>query len=404
MAGGGFSVNMNQYSPASVQSVDIGKNGNSDVYYNPVNLGPVATRHVVHQKPNTTRNPKNRSGWRDPSSYYRFEVDETPWPNGNTTQIITSPPYYPYDYGTIYEYGPSGFAVGARSLPSFPSGLEDTAIIKALGKLKNQQVNLAVAFAERAETAELFSSVIGKIAKSVRQFRSKNPRTWGQVIASETGARGARGSKIPEGWLQLQYGWKPLQQDVYGACDALNHRERDADAYRASVKGAAYSKERATVILKDLGDYGSLPSHEVTEFLCAVHLDYTLENPVLATLSQLGITNPALLVWEKLPYSFVIDWASPIGAYLSAFDAALGWGFKGGSCSKVTKLVAKGEPVTGSNPAVRNIYSWDYHCNMMAFNRDVYTSSPLPRFPGIKNPLSTGHVANALSLLAQAFR
>jgi hypothetical protein len=44
----------------------------------------------------------------------------------------------------------------------------------------------------------------------------------------------------------------------------------------------------------------------------------------LKQLSQLGITNPALLVWELIPYSFVIDWLIPVGDFLSSLDALVG--------------------------------------------------------------------------------
>jgi hypothetical protein len=36
----------------------------------------------------------------------------------------------------------------------------------------------------------------------------------------------------------------------------------------------------------------------------------------LSALRQMGLGNPASILWERLPYSFVIDWFIPIGNYL----------------------------------------------------------------------------------------
>lgn len=138
-----------------------------------------------------------------------------------------------------------------------------------------------------------------------------------------------------------------------------------------------------------------------------VRLDYELENPFVATLAQLGITNPAELIWELVPYSFVIDWFVPVGNYLSAFDAALGWHFKGGTITEWARQKGVGLPRpdgSGGWYYQPGQLGMKYHCNHFKMVRSVYTSSPLPRFPGIKNPLSTGHIANAMALLVSAFR
>lgn len=370
----------------------------------PFITGPtVVTRHLIRQKSGVTRNPKSTSGWRAPSSYSALFVDETPYWSGSLTnrdQNLDGSQYW----DTHYENGYSGFLViGYRSLPPYPSGMEDAAVIKALSQLKNQKVNLAVAFAERAETAELFTSVVTRIAKAVRSFRAKNPKDWGRVVKSQTGRHAIR-KDIPERWLEVQYGWKPLMQDVYGATAALNARERDAKAYRAEIKASVSNRDAGNAILLDQGDYGSIRGTYQHITRCKVHLSYVLENPVLATLAQLGITNPAELLWEKLPYSFVIDWASPIGNYLSAFDAALGWQFLGGSCTKVIDSKVNGKSQSGSSPYRRLIGQVAYSYTGFAMDRTVYDHSPLPRFPGLKNPLSTGHIANAMSLLVSAFR
>jgi hypothetical protein len=132
-----------------------------------------------------------------------------------------------------------------------------------------------------------------------------------------------------------------------------------------------------------------------------------LENPALAQAASLGLTNPATWVWEKIPWSFVVDWLLPIGAYLDSMDATLGWTFRAGSTTKrvsgsvsqyVTPIIDKG---TYSEQAASAAGSYGYK----SLGRTVLLTFPFPSkiMNLIKNPLSTGHLANALALAAARY-
>jgi hypothetical protein len=51
---------------------------------------------------------------------------------------------------------------------------------------------------------------------------------------------------------------------------------------------------------------------------------YKISDPTMKTVTQFGISNPLLLAWELIPYSFVIDWMFPVGNFLSSLDALNG--------------------------------------------------------------------------------
>jgi hypothetical protein len=59
---------------------------------------------------------------------------------------------------------------------------------------------------------------------------------------------------------------------------------------------------------------------QVVKIACNVRID----NPALATAQAVGLTNPALVAWELVPYSFVIDWFLPIGNWLTAIAPLVG--------------------------------------------------------------------------------
>jgi hypothetical protein len=47
-------------------------------------------------------------------------------------------------------------------------------------------------------------------------------------------------------------------------------------------------------------------------------------NPNLHTIQQMGLTNPLVVAWELIPFSFVADWFIQVGDYLTALTALQG--------------------------------------------------------------------------------
>ena len=136
-----------------------------------------------------------------------------------------------------------------------------------------------------------------------------------------------------------------------------------------------------------------------------VRLDYELESPLIATAAQVGMINPLEIVWERLPYSFVVDWFAPVGPWLNALTAASGWRFLAGTCTVSRRLEQTGNflKFQGDLPNVWSAGGAASYVNRcFSISRTLYSSSPLPRFPGLKNPLSAQHLGNALALLSGA--
>lgn len=135
--------------------------------------------------------------------------------------------------------------------------------------------------------------------------------------------------------------------------------------------------------------------------MCKVVLHYDVLSKTKALLSRGGVSNPALIAWELVGFSFVVDWAAPIGEWLATMDSDFGLKFKSGTCSQVyeTKLklsVAGGSAVFNANRA-KSVYGVA-SSRMFRFNRSVYTTTPWP-LPYVKNPFSVQHGLNALALL-----
>lgn len=262
--------------------------------------------------------------------------------------------------------------------------------IDALIKLKDQKINLGVALAEAKQTANLVGTTASRIGRAYTAAKRGNWKGVGNALGTTL-------KKTPKNWLEAQYAWKPLLSDVYGAVEALSLTEKlgwlvttkavDIEEVRSKFTSASTFGCTRTSLVQDRGVF--------------VRLDYLPSNQFLSTLANVGVTNPLEIIWEKVPFSFVVDWMVPIGDWLSAMDATLGYDFLSGSRTSRRRTIAT--VGLSDSPLIMAGSRISGRARNVNLSRVVYASSPIPALPRIKDPFSLGHVANGLSLLATAF-
>jgi hypothetical protein len=300
-------------------------------------------------------------------------------------------------------------------LPPVPQYLRDGAIQSALNRLKDGDFNAAQVVAERSQVARMTRDNLDTMRKEVDNIRKgpekprpprrgEKPRKPGfKDSLDRLNARHISGK-----YLELVYGWRPLLSDVRGAVEALCFHEAKDNEYFVTVKGSRREGfyQPREVVHQVAGVNFVVKSSLRGNHSVKVRLDYVKNNAPLVAFSQLGLTNPLLLAWELLPYSFVADWFFPVGNYLNILDADYGWSFKGGSMSRITRGSQRaqsahvhpmhaGAGITGGLSARGRSYQ-------MFFRRDVYSESPLPALPRFKPAANAEHVFNGIALLRLA--
>lgn len=284
-------------------------------------------------------------------------------------------------------------------------GTRERALIAVRNNLKSTDINLGVAFGERKQTARLIGDTAIRLAKSVRHLKRGEIRKSMDALGVSSKRAQPRGSNVPQKWLELQYGWKPLLSDVYGAAEALSKHPKDH--WRVTAKAVKTNNDsRTNTISGNPGSSGFDASQcrvDVERSVFA-RIDALPQNEALISLASAGVTNPLLVAWELVPFSFVVDWFIPIGSYVESLDAMLGYESGWYTSSLFVRAVWTDTGLTFVNPngsCIINSFSGTK--KLVYLDRDVSASVPLPSLPSLKDPVSLGHMANGLALLSQAF-
>lgn len=279
--------------------------------------------------------------------------------------------------------------------PEFPSIGTRAALSKALASL-GENVGAAEDAITYRQTCDTVGNHARTIARDVERYKRRRPKVWREL--KRKGSRFVK--KIPDSWLELRFGWLPLINDVYKACELV----QNSPPTRKRVEGR-WETDFDDFYVVDLPNHFQKVIRRRGKHFARVVLYYELANPTILALSQAGFANPASLAWNLVPFSFVADWFVPVGGWLSSFSAGFGWSFKAGTQTTFTKGTSDlfwrpglSIPDGQSTARARSRYA--------LMDRGLYDHSPMSSFPPIDDDdgISLLHLSEGLSLLAGAFR
>lgn len=204
--------------------------------------------------------------------------------------------------------------LGQQGLAKFNSHWTAQDELKLLAKLlsavKSHDFNAGVALSEVDKFAKTSVSTLkniglgavdllyGRYANFARRFGT-SPPSRGQV-------RKLRLVDVPGRFLEMQYCWLPALNDVYQAGEFFNEISKGPRTHTFIVQ----SKKKVTEVNSGLAP--RFPPRDVI-----VRRKYTYEaSEELGFFRQMGLGNPASILWERIPCSFLVDWFIPIGSYL----------------------------------------------------------------------------------------
>lgn len=310
----------------------------------------------------------------------------------------------------------------------------DEAEFKAINKLiaKAQtgiQANLNQNLAQISQLTSLIFVNATKITKSIKQLKRGNLvgayqlLTAGRKSPPSFKSMGVSTAKsVAQNWLQLQYGWKPLLSDIEGTLLALTQLQtsfgfvQSARATATSAKVSVFDYPPGNPLI---GESNSGKTTFTQKTSVKIVVRFKIAEPLKAFMGQTGFTNPVNLVWEILPFSFVVDWFVPVGAYLEALSAWSGAVFLAGTKTHFTRVrtdsaISYGGTAVSEPSVVVNI-NGNFQQEQTILSRQVLTDFPQQIYPPFRpNPFEkdwtridgdgNNRAANAIAILTQAFK
>jgi hypothetical protein len=308
-----------------------------------------------------------------------------------------------------------------------PQTLESTLVQRAEGrlleKLKNQHVDFAVFFAEAGQTCSMVANAAKSLTTAVLRVKSGNvkgaikalrPALNSRELRRATakvkaGAKLRNQAQITRGgfvdksaniFLEMQFAWGPTLQDLDGAAQLLAERAT-ADPLRARFSVRTEVKENLDSIY--YFSSGSTDEIWTTKGVAAykARIDFRFTNKALASISADGLTNPAALLWEETPFSFLADYVTGLGNWLGRLDATLGKEFIGGTGTLYEKWTREGR----ASFKGMTYGQMTYTRSKMSMARGVYGSFPSATNLAlkVKNPINSARrLGTSISLLVQA--
>lgn len=265
---------------------------------------------------------------------------------------------------------------------------------KFYDKTAAQQVHLATVVAERAQTLNMLSNSIERLTSFLKSKKSLFKSTLSYVQNPKA---------ISNDFLAFKFGLEPLVSDVKGLAAELA-----AAQYEGDMLVVIRTNERTPLSFTREGVKFS------GYYEASYVVKYSVEPGYARALQTLGLLNVSEVLWESMPWSFVVDWVLPVGKYLTQLSADSGLSFVTGTYSE--RIVATIDSNASIHPPpipnevlnsagtfvgtyqVDGRFAWKYK------SREVLTEPP-PRLKlHVKNPLSWTHGFEALALAVQKLK
>lgn len=245
-----------------------------------------------------------------------------------------------------------GQAIGARNnaynllelsdvYSDHTNSVRATAYSRLMGKALPQAAML-VNMAQGVQTWEMIAMRTMQLVRAYRHLRRGKLSSFAAVLSLKPNVvrrkmTRKRAMQDPQGaWLEFTFGWSPFIGDIYNAINVMQ-----TQFPTVPVRGSATGTE----ILTESSPWGwrRNATRKVQARLVA---DLVVTNPNLLLANQLGLLNPAAVVWDIVPFSFVVDWFLPVGKFIKTFNDQAGLSLLG-QCTTLKHWVVNNERDSG---------------------------------------------------------
>ncbi len=264
---------------------------------------------------------------------------------------------------------------------------------KLADRVRGDAPNLAVDVAQGRQTMQMVFGALRSFSSCALALRRGDFVKAARSLGVNPRASKLRVNDVAGRWLELQYGWLPTLSDIYALCELWEQQSSAPQKFKYVGRAREVLKQESSVS----PSFYSVPA--VSKVRCRIEAEL-LEN--LSFQRSLGLYDPLSILWEILPWSFVIDWFIPIGTWLDSGNIIPE--LKGRFLTTFSyDYTYEGVQSKTSGPVSSRGASTAGHGTWVERRVTTNLKVPPPTFQPLDEVLSPKRFYNALALATQAF-
>lgn len=254
---------------------------------------------------------------------------------------------HPDDHDRQAIYGAARLRGDPQTLDtSFNNEVRNKAYRKLVSYMRGDTASMGISLAFWKQSWTMIAKRAGQIRKIASEAEQKARRENRRREALRRAYYSSRGKKrkgkaqklrpkdfLPVGsaniFLEGMFGWLPLVSDIHSTFKVLVNHKSPGTFIRGRSRGRKTLKtlaKKGTIIVSDVATL----ELRVTQ-ACFVKVS----NPNAWLLNKLGLINPAVVIWDAIPWSFAVNWFSNINHVAASFTDFAGLTVSNGSTTSM---------------------------------------------------------------------
>lgn len=209
----------------------------------------------------------------------------------------------------------------ARALPVYDSVEQVFNKNRAYARMKSKlgdQAELALMLADTVKSSQMVTRRLYEFASIADAIASKNFERARRLVNHAAVPQGASVKKsFANNLLEFQFGWTPIVTDIFAALDVLQNQQ-----VASFIQGSSQTPYSSIVKSKGMYTESSNVTEGITRCRMGARVEYTNKNLDIA--NRLGLVNPVTFVYDRIPFSFLLDWFVNVNQVCSSMTDFIG--------------------------------------------------------------------------------
>lgn len=309
---------------------------------------------------------------------------------------------------TYRSVGPNGSIDNPYIWVQLPSDADlQNRLIEKLNEQTRGNLNLAVDLAEASQTSGMVTGGVKGLLRGVPSQMIRNLarlEAWGGEVSRAGRRQGITRFMLPRAaggaWLTYNLGIRPLLGTIYGLAElTLRTAINRTRMHRVTVSETVAPDELMWATFTGQVQVSDPSTFKV--FKRTMRYGIEMYEPNGYSINDFTSLNPALIAWEMMPLSFVVDWVYDLGGWMEAWETSL-------SLNRMFLRGYRSLTTTASGEYVKRILgsqTWSGHYKLAIrdyrdYSRVVLNGYPSPRPPTLGVNLGSSRLLTSASLLA----